>query len=209
MHFSLLALAVLLSESEVASGWKMPAHCGSNPDIVETRRNWIQGNYELNKTGSYPPELVKQLFHAPDTSWQDDVENGICDESTEAKYKIACGKNADGRQVFKFPPGSLFEITRQIALRPDTVIEGAGNPNPGGKNGHHRLRPNPQEMTFFWSNPSHGTHAFYHDGTPQFCGCSWESTMGSNGNDPTDCKMACSPEMYRVPPALAEGISDA
>ena len=86
---------------------------------------------------------------------------------------MACARGADGRRVFKFPPGSLFEITRQIALPPNTVIEGAGNPNPGGPTGNHRRRPNASEMTFFWSRPSTGANAFYQGGKPRFCGCSW------------------------------------
>ena len=101
------AVTAVLSGSGGNVAWKMPAHCGPNPDVVETPRNWIPKNYELNKTGSYPPELVKQLFHAPDAEWQDAVENGACDASTWARYRVRCAKGADGRQVYKFPPGSL------------------------------------------------------------------------------------------------------
>jgi hypothetical protein len=186
--------AAELSESD--GGWKMPADCGANLPTVLTPRNLIEGNRELDKSASYPPDVVKHLFRAPDHSWQAAVESGTCDSSALEKYKITCKKDADGRQVFKFPPGSMFEITRQIKLRAQTVIEGAGNPNPGGANGNHRLRPNPQEMTFFWSQPSKGALTFFHDGKPQWCGCSWYSNT-ANGHDVATCKMA-SPENYRI-----------
>jgi len=63
---------------------------------------------------------------------------------------VTCKKDADGRSLFKFPAGSVFEITRQIVLRPNTVLEGAGDPNPAGAVGNHRLRPDPTKMTFFF-----------------------------------------------------------
>ena len=161
------------STTRDAPGWMMPPDCSPNlPGIVKTPRNLIVGSYELNKTGSYPPALLQHIFHAPDPYWQDAVESGACDSSALQKYRITCKKDADERQVFTFPAGSLFEITKQIKLRPNTVIEGAGDPNPGGKDGNHRLRPNPQQMTFFWSQPSKGALAFFHNGKPRWCGCS-------------------------------------
>ena len=61
-------LAVLAGAAGAGAGvvWKMPADCGPDLDVVPTPRNWIRDNYELNKSGSYPPELVARLFHAPD-----------------------------------------------------------------------------------------------------------------------------------------------
>jgi len=133
-----------VTEGSGSDSWFPPPYSKPWPTIDDkTNLEMCSTDFSFNSFN-----VLKNITKYTDEDWIQLIEDASNTCANVSQYDISCNMK-DGYKNYKFSPG-IYYFSQQIWLPPNTVIEGANDPNVAGK--PRSLSGNLNDHTIFYAN---------------------------------------------------------